>query len=182
MRQRINAITNANLPYLVAILKTPLKTTSGYVSEKVIGYVNLDEYCSPTSLFRYTFTMELFVHPGYRSKGIGRCLVDKLLEMADGCYHARGGYEYLNNYEYLKNGPGRVIKTILVNCHHENREDADKGWQAKFLNFCRFHRYGRLSSVGYKHGKVVDVSIYSHQTGEQINPNVPPLVADNLIP
>ena len=106
--------------------------------------------------------------------------MDKLLEMADGCYRVHGGYEYINNYEYLKNGPGRVIKTILVNCHHENGEDADDGWQGKFLNFCKFYRYGRLPSVGYKNGKVVDVSIYAHQTGEYINPDVPPLVAGEL--
>jgi L-amino acid N-acyltransferase YncA len=175
MRQRINTITNANLPYLVAILKkTPSKPTPGYVSEKLVGWINLDEYCSRTSLYRYTFEMELFVHPGHRSKGIGKCLMDKLLEMADGSYRVRGGYEYVNNYEYLKNGPGRVIKTILVNCHHENSEDADKEWQGKFLNFCKFHRVGRLTTVGYKNGKVVDVSIYAHHTKEDINPNVPP--------
>ena len=146
------------------------------MNEKLVGWINLNDYCSRTSLYRYTFEMELFVHPGHKSKGIGKCLIDKLLEMVDPGYHVRGGYEYVNDYEYLKTGPARVIKTILVNCHHENGEDVDNEWQGKFLKFCKFYRAGRLSSMGYKDGKVVDVTIYTHHTREDINADVPPAV------
>jgi GNAT superfamily N-acetyltransferase len=163
---------------LVAISKSnQSRATPGYVNEKIVGFINLDDYCSQSSLFRYTFEMELFVHPGFTSKGIGKCLVDRLLEMADTSYRARGGYEYVNNYEYLKTGPSRVIKTILLNLHHEHREDATKEWQGQFLNICKFHRVGRLPKVGYKHNKTIDVSIYAHHTKEEIDANARPTVA-----
>ncbi|EUC46651.1 hypothetical protein COCMIDRAFT_92327 [Bipolaris oryzae ATCC 44560] len=178
IRQRINTVTSAGLPYLVAISKSnESRVNPGYVTEKIVGFISLDDYCSQASLFRYTFEMELFVHPGYTSKGIGKCLVDRLLEMADTSYRLRGGYEYVNNFEYLKTGPARVIKTILLNVHHENGEHAETGWQGKFLHACKFHRVGRLPKVGYKNNTVIDVAIYAHHTGEEINAGGRPTVA-----
>jgi L-amino acid N-acyltransferase YncA len=147
------------------------------VNEKIVGYINLDDYCDQSTMFRYTFEMELFVHPGFVSKGIGKCLVDRLLEMADTGYRPRGGYEYVNDSEYLKTGPSRVIKTILLNVHHENGQDLDADWQGKFLSACKFVRVARLPKVGYKHDKVVDVSIFAHHTKEDIDPSTRPTVA-----
>ncbi|KAF5849430.1 hypothetical protein GGP41_006328 [Bipolaris sorokiniana] len=177
IRQRINTVTSAGLPYLVAISKSnESKVTPGYVTEKIVGFISLDDYCSQASSFRYTFEMELFVHPGYTSKGIGKCLVDRLLEMADTSYRARGGYQYINNFEYLKTGPSRVIKTILLNVHHKNGEHAETGWQGQFLCACKFHRVGRLPKVGYKNNTVIDVAIYAHHTNENIDAGARPTI------
>ncbi|KAF1837413.1 hypothetical protein BDW02DRAFT_141204 [Decorospora gaudefroyi] len=178
MAHRIQVITRAGLPYLVAICKSnESKANPGYVTERIVGYINIDEYCDPSSLYRYTFEMEIYVHPGLVCKGIGKCLMDRLLAMVDTSYCARGGYKYVNDFEYLKNGPSRVIKTILLNVHHENGDDVQIGWQGKFLNDCQFVRVGRLPKVGYKLGKVVDVSIYAHHTEEDINADGRPTVA-----
>ncbi|KAH6872177.1 hypothetical protein BKA58DRAFT_381504 [Alternaria rosae] len=175
---RISDITSAGLPFLVAVSKSNQhRIDPGYVNEKIVGFINLDEHCGQATQFRYTFELELFVHPGFVSKGIGKCLVDRLLEMADTSYRARGGYEYVNNFEYLKTGPSRVVKTILLNVHHENGEDLDAGWRGKFLSACKFVRVGRLPKVGHKHDKVIDVSIFAHHTKEDIDPSARPTVA-----
>jgi L-amino acid N-acyltransferase YncA len=174
---RINDVIQSGLPYLVAISKSnQSKATPGYVTEKIVGYINLEDYCDQSSLWRYTFQMELFVHPGFTSKGIGKCLMDRLLEMVDTSYRARGGYQYVNNFDYLKTGPSRVVKTILLNVHHVNGEDPQNGWEGKFMKDCTFWRVGRLPEVGHKKDKVVDVSIYAHHTKEHINPSVLPTV------
>ena len=171
-------IVNAGLPYLVAVSKSnQSRADPGYVSEKIAGFINLDDYCDQSSSYRYTFEMELFVHPGFVSKGLGKCLVDRLLEMVDTSYRARGGYEYVNDDEYLKTGPSRIIKTVLLNVHHENGEDLDADWRGKFLSACKFVRVGRLPKAGYKYDKVVDVSIFAHQTNEDIDPSARPSVA-----
>ena len=168
----------SGLPYLVAISKgNQSKATPGYVNEKIVGYVNLEDYCDQSSLWRYTFQMEIFVHPGYVRKGIGRCLMDRILEMVDTSYRVRGGYEYINNFEYLKTGMSRVVKTILLNVHHKNGEDAQEGWQGKFMKDCTFLRVGRLPQIGYKMDQVIDCSIYAHHTKEQINAASLPTVA-----
>ncbi|CAE7030388.1 hypothetical protein CFE70_004141 [Pyrenophora teres f. teres 0-1] len=179
MGQRISDITSAGLPYLVAIDRgNRSRLTNEYVNEKIVGFIKLEDYCGQSTLFRYTFDMELFVHPGFLNKGIGKCLMDRILEMADTSYYARGGYEYINNFEYLKAGPSRVIKTILINVHHENGGDSmENGWQSKFLSTFKFNRSGRLPKVGYKNDKVVDVSIYAHHTREDINASGRPTVA-----
>jgi GNAT superfamily N-acetyltransferase len=146
------------------------------VTEEIVGFVSLDDCADQSSLWRYTFDMEIFVHPGFTRKGIGKCLMDRLLEMADTSYRARGGYQYVNNFEYLKAGPSRVVKTILLNVHHVNGEDPQEGWQGKFMKDYTFLRVGRLPQVGHKLDQVVDVSIYAHHTKEQINAGLLPTV------
>jgi L-amino acid N-acyltransferase YncA len=175
---RINDVIQTGLPYLVAISKSnQSKATPGYVTEKIVGYINLDDYCDQASLWRYTFQLDIFVHPGFTGKGIGKCLMDRLLEMVDTSYRARGGYEYVNHFEYLKTGPSRVVKTILINVHHVNGVDPQEEWQGKFMKDCTFSRVGRLPLVGYKQDQAVDVSIYAHHTKEHINAAALPTVA-----
>ncbi|KAL1800942.1 hypothetical protein ACET3X_001284 [Alternaria dauci] len=178
MARRIADIVNAGLPYLVAVSKSNRsRVNPGFASEKIAGFINLDDYCGQSSSYRYTFEMELFVHPGFVSKGIGKCLVDQLLAMVDTSYRARGGYDYVNDDDYLKTGPSRVIKTILLNVHHENGEDLEADWRGKFLSACKFFRVGRLPKVGYKNDKVLDTSIFAHQTKEDVDPSARPTVA-----
>jgi L-amino acid N-acyltransferase YncA len=128
---RIDAIIAAGLPYLVAIARgNQPRGPQHYVSERIVGYAALDDYCDQSSMYRYTFELELYVHPGYLSQNIASCLLDRLLEMADTSYNARGGYDYKNDSNYLKTGPRRVIKTIMLTVHmeHEVKEKTeDKG-------------------------------------------------------
>ncbi|KAI2480052.1 hypothetical protein Ptr902_08233 [Pyrenophora tritici-repentis] len=179
MAQRISDITTAGLPYLVAIDRgNRSRLTNEYVNERIVGFVKLEDYCGQSTLFRYTFDMELFVHPGFVKKGIAKCLMDRILEMVDTSYNARGGYQYINNFDYLKNGPSRVIKTILLNVHHKNGgESMETGWQSKFLSAFKFSRSGRLPKVGYKNDKVIDVSIFAHHTREDIVASGRPTIA-----
>lgn len=125
-------------------------------------------------MYRYTFEMELFVHPGYTHKGIAKCLLDRVLIMTSPSYVARGGYEYVNNFDYLSHGPTRVIKTILLNIHHNHNEDTK--WASEYLTPFKFVRVGHLSHIGYKHNHDVDLSIYQHHTDETINANGLPTV------
>ncbi|KAG9191544.1 hypothetical protein G6011_10278 [Alternaria panax] len=175
--QRIQDIVDAGLPYLVAVSKSnQSRANPGCFNEKIAGFINLDDHCDQSSSYRYTFEMQLYVHPGFVSKGIGKCLVDRLLEMADTSYRARGGYEYVNDDQYLKTGPSRVIKTILLNVHHEHGENLEADWRGKFLSTCKFFRVGRIPEMAYKSDKVVDVSIFAHHTKEDINPSARPTV------
>ena len=126
-------------------------------------------------MYRFTFELDLFVHPGYTNKSIAKCLLDRLLEMANTGYEARGGYEYVNEYQYLKNGPARVIKTILLHLHHGHGEDMK--WAIDYLSMFKFVRVGHLSHVGFKKDQVIDMSIFQHHTTENIDPKGIPTVA-----
>ncbi|KAH9869900.1 hypothetical protein J1614_006821 [Plenodomus biglobosus] len=175
IRRRVNDVTTAGLPYIVAV--APSAYTRGhadYIEEKVVGFISLDDYVDQSSMFRFTFDMELFVHPGFKHKRISQCLLDKLLEIVDTSYKARAGYSYRNESEYLKTGLSRVVKTILLNVYHESTSDPE--WQTKLLDAFDFKPCGRMPGIGYKHGKVVDVSIFSHQTTEDIDASAKPSV------
>lgn len=146
----------------------------GYISEKIVGYINLDDYCDRSSMYRFTFEMELFVHPGFTGKGIAKCLLDRLLDFSNTGYNTKGGYEYVNEFEYLKLGPSRVIKTILLNVHHEH--SANIQWATDYLSAFKFVRAGHISQVGFKKDQAVDISIYQHHTTETIDPSSIPTV------
>jgi L-amino acid N-acyltransferase YncA len=174
MGDRVDAIVRKGLPYLVAIARSiQPQEPSSYVKEKIVGFAYLDDYHDKSSMYRFTFELELYVHIGYQSQNIGSCLLDKLLEMCNTGYNACGGYEYRNEYDYLKNGPRRIIKTMILKVHKEHGEKDDK--TAEFLRHFKFQRSGHISRIGYKHGKEVDVFLYSHTTTETIDSGSRPM-------
>ncbi|KAJ4362663.1 hypothetical protein N0V95_001371 [Ascochyta clinopodiicola] len=175
IRGRIDDIVQAGLPFLVAVAKrNKRKGPQGYVSETIVGYVQLDDYVNLSSMYRYTFELELYVHPGYIHQGVGKCLLDRIMYMANTGYKTRGGYEWVNEFEYLKNGKGRVIKTILASFHFERGEEID--WATQYLGEFGFKKAGRFMQVGYKDGKIVDKAMFQLQTTEVIDPKSIPMV------
>lgn len=173
---RIDATIKAGLPFLVAIARgNQPRGPQAYASETIVGYASLDDYCDQSSMYRYTFELELYVHPGYTSKKVASCLLDRLLEMANTGYNACGGYEYRNESEYLKTGVGRVIKTIMLTAHMEH-DNEDKRVMELLRRF-KFFRAGHLPYIGYKFGKVVDAHLYRHVTTETIDPSQRPTVS-----
>lgn len=174
--RRIDEVIANGLPYLVAVARgNQPRGPQGYISEKIVGYISLDDYCDQSSMYRYTFEMELYVHPGYLSQNIASCLLDRLLEMANTSYNTCGGYEYKNDSQYLKTGPSRVIKNILLIALKENGEDVKH--TSEFLARFGFRLAGHIKEMGFKLGKVVDQYIYRHATTEAIDPNSIPTVS-----
>lgn len=125
-------------------------------------------------MYRYTFELALYVHPGYIRQGVGKCLLDQLMYLSHTGYNKKGGFEWVNEFEYLKNGKNRVIKTILVGVHHGRGDDAH--WVAEYLGEFGFRKAGRFSHVGYKVGKVIDTIWFQVQTSEVIDLNNAPMI------
>jgi GNAT superfamily N-acetyltransferase len=176
IRNRVDVIVKAGLPYLVAVARGDQSTGHvGFVSEKIVGFASLDDYCDQSSMYRYTFELELYVHPDFVRQHIAKCLLDRLLELANTGYNARGGYVYRNDSQYLKCGPSRVIKTIMLTVQKEHGESDDN--TAEWLKQFKFSRAGHIPYMGYKLDKVVDVFLYRHTTSETIEsggrPSVP---------
>ena len=177
IRSRIDNIIKADLPFLVAVAKrNQRKGPQGYVSETIVGYVHLEDYVDRSSMYRYTFELNLYVHPGYIRQGIGKCLLDRLMFIANTGYNAKGGYEWINHFEYLKNGKSRVVKTILTNLHYERGDENEVEWATSYLGDFGFKKAGRFAQVGHKEGKVVDKVMFQLQTTEVIDPKSIPMV------
>ncbi|XPS75710.1 hypothetical protein M3J09_007781 [Ascochyta lentis] len=175
IRCRVDDVVQAGLPCLVAVAKrNQRKGPQAYVSETIVGYVHLEDYVNQSSMYRYTFELNLYVHPGYIRQGVGKCLLDRIMYIANTGYDTRGGYEWINDFEYLKNGKGRVIKTILANVHFERGDEIE--WTGKYFGDFGFKKAGRFAQVGYKDGKVVDKVMFQLQTTEVIDPKSIPMV------
>jgi L-amino acid N-acyltransferase YncA len=175
IRNCCDEVVNGKLPFFVAVAKNHRpKCRTGYLSERIIGYVNLNDHVNRSSMHRYTFELDLFVDPGYVRQGIGKCLLDKMMEYAHPNYPARGGYEYVNDYEYLKTGEKRIVKTILISYHYERDENVS--WVSEYLRPFGFLRAGNFHMVGFKDGKVVDKVMFQQQTSEKINAHLRPIV------
>lgn len=174
---RIDNIIKAGLPFLVAVAKrNQRKSAQGYVTETIIGYVHLEDYVDQSSMYRYTFELSLYVHPGYIRQGVGKCLLDRMMFLANTGYNAKGGYEWINEFEYLKNGKGRVVKTILTDLHYERGDEKNNEWAISYLGEFGFKKAGRFSQIGHKHGKVVDKIMFQLHTTEVIDPQSIPTV------
>ncbi|KAF2261814.1 hypothetical protein CC78DRAFT_583333 [Lojkania enalia] len=173
---RINDITSRGLPWIVAILRGRRAHTGehNYVTEEVVGFIDLDDYCDQGSMYRFTFEMELYIHPFHQRRGVGKCLIDKLLDLVDTGYKFRGGYPYINTGEYLKNGPSRVVKMINCSLPHEAGETDELMGFTSLLKEFNFRRSGHLKQMGYKYGKIVDVSVFQYETKELIEANNQP--------
>ncbi|ORY13433.1 hypothetical protein BCR34DRAFT_269459 [Clohesyomyces aquaticus] len=178
LADRINDITARTLPWIVAVDRGNIPKGRGaqYVHEKVVGFASIDDFLDQGSTYRFTFELEVFVDHNYRSQGISKCLLDQMISIVDTSYNPRGGYDWINRGDYLKNGCGRVIKTINATVPHEP-ESSELNRVSALLKFFNFKKAGHLRSMGYKFGKEVHLSIFQYVTSEHIdrnaNPNIP---------
>lgn len=161
------------MPCLVAVSKRnqrkgPQGAVAGYVTEAIVGFACLTELADASAMYRFTFDLEVYIHPGYIHQGIGKCLLDQMTHLSNTGYMQRGGYEWVNDFEYLKNGTTPTIKTILANVHYERGENPD--WATSYLGNFGFRKAGHLSQIGHKAGKVVDKLIFQLHTTEIIDP------------
>ncbi|KAJ8105875.1 hypothetical protein OPT61_g9916 [Boeremia exigua] len=175
IRTWIDDLVQANLPCLVAVAKrNQRKNPQGYVNDTIVGFIHLEEYAAPPSMYRFTFELALYVHPGYIRQGVGRCLLDQMMDMVNTGYKKKGGFEWVHEVEYLKNGKSRTVKTIVVDYHYERGSDV--AWLTSYLGDFGFTRAGRFAQIGHKIGKVVDKVVYQVNTTEVIDPNTIPMI------
>lgn len=152
MVERMNSTYQANLPFIVAIARgQPLQVPGQkFVSECVVGYASLDEYIHRGSIYRYTFDMDLYVHPEYQHGNVANCLLDRMLHLVSNSYMSKGGYDWVNDGDYLNTGKMRIVKVINLSVPHV--EGANMEWMGNFLKKFEFRKAGHLMRVGYKAG------------------------------
>lgn len=150
--ERIRTITDARLPYIVAVHKgLHPRGPQDFVNEHIVGIVYLDDFVGEGSMYRFTYEMECYVHPDFVRQNIAKCLFDCMLALVDCNYTAKGGYDW-SGKQYLKHGNNRTFKTINCNIPHE--EGDDMVWMTEFMRKFKFRKAGHLSKMGYKLGKV----------------------------
>ncbi|OAP64788.1 hypothetical protein AYL99_00760 [Fonsecaea erecta] len=117
MHQRLDLSTQARLPYIVAVERNRKNTRTksrkaprvnpnhpiqnidpnydGLVKdEPIVGWAAATDWSASDYVETITAELELYVAPGHRKSGVGRCLMDALLDATDRGYLKKGGYEF----------------------------------------------------------------------------------------
>jgi L-amino acid N-acyltransferase YncA len=122
---------------LIALAETELPFLVAEADGTVAGYAYASPW-RPKPAYRHTVEDSIFLAPGYQGRGLGRLLLDALLAA---CAAA---------------GSLQVIAVIA---------DSGNPASAALHRACGFTEAGRLTGVGYKHGRWIDTVLMQRAVG-----------------
>jgi L-amino acid N-acyltransferase YncA len=136
MRERFDGVTEAKLPFIVAVMKVKRRNRRGQsdngssrrrhvhqngivnnidpgyngmsCEEKVVGWACAQDFTAMDYVERISAELEVYVSPEVQQQGVGNCLMDKLLDSCDRGHLKQGGYDFdcAPEKSYLYNGGG----------------------------------------------------------------------------
>jgi len=151
--------------------------------DKIVGWACAQDFTAADYVERISVELEIYVEPESRRKGVGRCLMDQLLEACDRGYVKRGGYPFhcASEIAHLY-GPGggrdlhKLFFVVRLWQHPksavpqtrprrgktdtrfkekmDDREDDWDVWLKAWLESCNFQMQGLLTGVGAKKGRL----------------------------
>ena len=164
--------------------------------DKVVGFAISDDYQDMLGMYRFTAEIEVYVDNNYYMKGIGKCLLDKLIDLLDPEYIERGGYEIVGD-ELEGIGPSRIIKNVIAHLPYDKDKPERLEWVGRWLtNWIGFEKVGELPGIGSKDGKryaipiclcasyyansphSVNFAIFQRTTGATIDDAQPPITME----
>lgn len=154
MLDRLQCMRSVNLPFIVACQSSDLgqkgKAKTYRAPDKIIGIAYADDYNDMHGMYRFTAELEFYVHPEFRQKGVAKCLMDKLLNIADEGHLPRGGYDVRD--DELGLGSQRTLSKLIVNVPY-NEQEGTKKWLGSWLESCGFEQKGDIDDIGHKLSK-----------------------------
>jgi L-amino acid N-acyltransferase YncA len=159
LRRRIDDCKRVQLPFIVAVERRA--ATNGRVvgnqSERIMGYALATDFMGPQTIGRVTADLEVFVDNAKTRLGIGRCLMDKLLEVCDPMYIAKQGYFFNCSQEdrsLYSPGGSRKLTRLVFSFGYSADDPTQYRWVKKWLELnYRFEEQGLLRGAATKFGK-----------------------------
>jgi len=173
MEYRFDNCTVQKLPFIVALLRSKAAQ-----ADTVVGFTCAQDFTSPEYVERISAEVEIYVHQGWMNKGVGRCLLDQLLEATDRGHLRKGGYSFACDPEIshlYKAGGGRDLHLLVFVLRHwktpvkkgevarggsRNKgnaivaEDDYQQWLKPWLERWEFEEQGCLKGAGAKKGRL----------------------------
>jgi L-amino acid N-acyltransferase YncA len=155
VHRRIQNCRAQYFPFIVAVERRTSRTHNDATSapEKILGYALANDFIDRNSSGRYTANLQLFVRHGSKGKGIGRCLMHKLLEVCDAMFKSKGGYYFDNGSEdhmgYYPGG-GRRLSRLIFAISYPDNDRASYEWVINWLKGYEFEEQGVLKGVAVK--------------------------------
>jgi L-amino acid N-acyltransferase YncA len=186
IRDRFEDAEHHKLPLIVAVGRPKSKKHSrgslqnvnmGYqpivAEERIVGWTSATDWSASDYVERISAEIEVYVDPEFRMQGVGRCLMDKMLQICDCGYIPCGGYDFhcLPEHTWKYGGGGardlHKIWFILRNWSKpvqtpedqklvkaSDREDEVDIWLKPWLESMGFAQEGHLKQVGVKKGRL----------------------------
>ena len=212
MRGRFDDVRSNKLPFLVAVARNrvrgPASDTSGpranarrakvnghpvtntnpsyqglTEEETIVGWACASDFTASDYVERITAECELYVAHGALQLGVGKALMDKLLEACDRGYAKQGGYDWrcAPDFQHLYSGGGgrdlhklyfvvrkynKPTKTLTNRNHGKrpanararqesnDRDDEWDAWLKDWMELWGFEEEGCLKQVGAKNGRL----------------------------
>jgi L-amino acid N-acyltransferase YncA len=149
--QRIRGCREAQLPFIVAVDR---HRSSSKRPENILGYALAKEFANDAYSCHYTAELELFVKDGETNQGIGKCLLDRLLQACDPSHDSKGGYQFHastnDRSAYYPGGRRRLARLVFTLSYigNDNREIAEHNRVKKWLEeHAGFEEQGLLWGV-----------------------------------
>lgn len=157
LRERIETSKRERLPFIVAAERRSAQSRRK-TSQKLLGYALVTGAAGDRTAARFTAELEIFVRPEYKRRGIGRCLMDKLLEVCDPTYNPLGGYFFDADWEdrpgYRPGGRRRLARLIFVLSYPYDDRQQYK-WVHEWLeNEYEFEQQGVLNGARIKFSRL----------------------------
>ncbi|RJE25864.1 hypothetical protein PHISCL_01771 [Aspergillus sclerotialis] len=148
-RERMTRTLQFGLPFIVAVeRRSPGRGQSPSAPEKIVGYASATDINVRNCATRYTVKLNIFVHHGWIHKGIGKCLMDKLLEFLDMTHKPKHGYYYEEPNTVC--GGGRKIRRLMFEVPYPSDDRASCERVIDWLKKYDFEEQGVLKGIAVK--------------------------------
>jgi L-amino acid N-acyltransferase YncA len=159
MRGHIEECEQEDLPFIVAAELLPgIRYAENGHKELIYGYILAVDFTGANTINRFTAELELLVNPATRKQGVGKCLVDKVLDILDPRYSRKGGYHFdypANKRQVYGSCRGRQMAKVLFAVPYPSDKDSEYVWLKSWLvDKFRFEEQGILRGIGVKGNQV----------------------------
>ena len=113
--------------------------------DKIIGFACADHHHHPLGQFTSTSQLQVFVHRDYLMKGVGSCLMDKMLTLLDPTHVGRGEYEVVGA-DMDGMGAKTRVRNLILDFPFDRPQTLE--WFGRWMRGMGFAQAGMLVDVG----------------------------------
>lgn len=172
MRGRLEDCSSAGLPFIVAVSQEHKSLRRFKGAEKIVGFASATDFSQSNLTERISVELEVYVHPAWLHKGVGRALIDKLLDSTDRGHLRTSKVTFACDPDikhlYSAGGGRNLNVLIFIIRHFMNPKsgageeiDGLKQWLIGEFNF---EESGCIKGAGTKFKRLLNMTYMTKQT------------------
>ena len=185
MSGRLEECLSSKLPFIVAVSREHKSLRRLKGTERIVGFASATDFGQPNLTERISAELEVYVHPDWLHKGVGRTLIDKLLDSTDRG-HLRTSTVTFTCDPDIKHlysaGGGRDLNVLIFIIRHFKNPKPGAGEEINALkqwliNEFEFEESGCIKGAGAKFKRLMNMTYMTKETKWQPpDGNVPDLL------